>query len=86
MRIRLHPQPTHTHRPPPPRPGVRTTRAGATVLHGVLALIKMAEAAVHMNRALGGHFTSKRLSYAPPRPDQIEEIRRYCGDVYPTVR
>lgn len=66
--------------------GVRTTRAGATVLHGVLSLIKMAEAAVRMNRALGGHFTSKRLAYAPPRPDQIEEIRRYCGDVYPTVR
>lgn len=66
--------------------GLRQTRAGATVLNGVLALVKMAEAAVRMNRALGGHFTSKRLAYAPPKPDQIEEIRRYCGDVYPTVR
>ncbi len=65
--------------------GVTRTRKGATVLNGVLSLVKMAEAAVRMDRLLGGAFTSKRLTAAPPGPDQIAEIRRFCGDVYPTV-
>lgn len=65
--------------------GVTRTRRGATVLNGVLSLVTMAEAAVRMNRQLGGAFTSKRLTAAPPAANQIAEIRRYCGDVYPTV-
>ena len=43
-------------------------------------------AAVKMNRIMGGRFTSKRLQYAPPGRDQIDEIRKYYGDVYPTVK
>jgi hypothetical protein len=35
---------------------------------------------------MGGTFTSKRLHYAPPASDQIAEIRKYYGDVYPSVR
>jgi len=65
--------------------GVTRTRAGATVLNGVLSLVKMAEAAVRMDRHLKGAFTSKRLTAAPPGADQIAEIRRWCGDVYPTL-
>jgi hypothetical protein len=34
---------------------------------------------------MGGKFLSKRLYYAPPGTDQIDEIRKYYGDVYPTV-
>ena len=45
----------------------------------------MGEAAVKMNRIMGGTFLSKRLYYAPPGTDQIDEIRKYYGDVYPTV-
>jgi hypothetical protein len=45
----------------------------------------MGEAAVKMNRIMGGKFLSKRLYYAPPGTDQIDEIRKYYGDVYPTV-
>ena len=49
------------------------------------ALVKTAEAVVKINRIMGGTFTSKRLYYAPPAADQIEEIRKYYGDVYPSV-
>jgi len=48
--------------------------------------VKMGEAAVKINRIMGGKFLSKRLYYAPPGPDQIDEIRKYYGDVYPTVK
>jgi hypothetical protein len=52
---------------------------------GVLALVKTAEAVVKLNRTMGGGFLSKRLYYAPPMPDQIDEIRKYYGNIYPTV-
>ncbi|MBI2293479.1 MAG: hypothetical protein HYU73_24755, partial [Betaproteobacteria bacterium] len=42
--------------------------------------------AVKLDRIMGGKFTSKRLAYAPPGRDQIDEIRKYYGDVYPTVK
>jgi hypothetical protein len=43
--------------------------------------------AVRLNRLMGGGFTSKRLCYAPPPPDQIEELRAHYGAaIYPTVR
>jgi hypothetical protein len=34
---------------------------------------------------MGGKFLSKRLYYAPPSTDQIDEIRKYYGNIYPTV-
>ena len=40
---------------------------------------------VKINRIMGGKFPSKRLYYAPPSPDQIDEIRKYYGNIYPTV-
>jgi allantoin racemase len=53
------------------------------VLGGITALIKMAEAAVRMRGLAGGCWTSKRSMYAPPPPSQIDEMRRFYGDVYP---
>jgi hypothetical protein len=34
---------------------------------------------------MGGGFPSQRLHYAPPASDQIDEIRKYYGNVYPSV-
>ncbi len=66
--------------------GVYTTPSGAPILNGITTLIKMGEMAVKLDRIMGGTFTSKRLQYAPPTPDQIEEIREYYGaGIYPTV-
>ena len=56
------------------------------ILNGITALVKMGEMAVKLDRIMGGRFASKRLQYAPPGPDQIDEIRKYYGDVYPTVK
>ena len=58
---------------------------GAPVLNGIISLLKSSEAAVRLNRLMGGRYVSKRLSYAPPTPEQIAEVRRHYGDVYPTV-
>jgi len=67
--------------------GIHRTPKGASVLNGILALVKMGEAAARMNRAMGGAFTSKRLQYRPPEPAQIAEIRKWSGaGVYPTVK
>jgi allantoin racemase len=42
--------------------------------------------AVKMSRIMGGRFTSKKCSYAPPPPDQIETFRKFYGaEIYPTV-
>lgn len=58
----------------------------APVVNGLIALVKMAELAVDM-RALTGHFTSKRLTYAPPTGTLLDDIRRAYGeDVYPGAR
>jgi allantoin racemase len=65
--------------------GIHSAAKGAPILNGVSALIKMGEMAVKMSRIRGGTFISKRLQYAPPSSDQIDEIRKYYGDVYPTV-
>ena len=49
--------------------------------------MKLGETAVRMNRLMGGGFTSKRLCYAPPPPEQIEELRAHYGAaIYPTVQ
>ncbi|WP_203074021.1 aspartate/glutamate racemase family protein [Falsiroseomonas ponticola] len=65
--------------------GIHDAGRGAPILNGITSLIKMGEMAVRMNRLMGGRFTSKRLAYAPPGEDQIAEIRKHYGAVYPTV-
>jgi allantoin racemase len=65
--------------------GVPEAGRGTPILNGITALVKTAEAVVKINRIMGGTFTSKRLHYAPPTGDQIDEIRKYYGDVYPSV-
>jgi allantoin racemase len=58
----------------------------APVVNGLIALVKIGELAVNM-RTLTGHFTSKRLSYAPPSGKLLDDIRRaYGDDVYPGAR
>jgi hypothetical protein len=66
--------------------GVHEAGRGTPILNGITALVKTAEAVVRLNRIMGGRFTSKRLHYAPPTADQIDEIRKYYGDVYPSVK
>jgi len=66
--------------------GVHEAGRGIPILNGIAALVKTAEAVVKINRIMGGTFTSKRLHYAPPTGDQIAEIRKYYGDVYPSVK
>ncbi len=66
--------------------GVHQAAKNTPILNGIVSLVKMGEAAVKMNRLMGGKFLSKRLYYAPPGTDQIDEIRKYYGDVYPTVQ
>jgi allantoin racemase len=65
--------------------GVHHAGRGAPILNGITSLVKMGEMAVRMNRLMQGNFVSKRLAYAPPGAEQIEEIRKHYGSVYPTV-
>jgi allantoin racemase len=66
---------------------VHQTEDGAPILNGITNLVKLGEAAVKLNRIMGGRFTSKRCAYAPPPPDQIETFRKFYGaDIYPTVK
>ena len=59
---------------------------GAPVVNGLLALVKFAELAASMKQ-LTGHFTSKRLTYAPPSGALLDDIRRIYGShVYPGTR
>jgi allantoin racemase len=58
----------------------------APIVNGLIALVKMGELAVNM-RKLTGHFTSKRLTYAPPSGVLLDDIRRaYGNDIYPGAR
>lgn len=66
--------------------GVHEASRGTPILNGIVALVKMGEMAVRLNRIMDGRFTSKRLQYAPPPRDQIAEFRKYYGDVYPSVK
>ena len=67
--------------------GIHATETGVPILNGITNLVKLGEMAVRLNRLMGGGFTSKRLCYAPPPPDQIEELRAHYGaGIYPTVR
>jgi len=65
--------------------GIHQADRNTPILNGITALVKMAEAVVKINRIMGGKFPSKRLYYAPPSTDQIDEIRKYYGNIYPTV-
>jgi Asp/Glu/hydantoin racemase len=65
--------------------GIHDAGRGTPILNGITALVKTGEAMVKLNRIMGGRFPSKRLHYAPPAPDQIDEIRKYYGNVYPSV-
>ena len=61
--------------------------AGMPILNGITNLVKLGEMAVKTNRLMGGRFTSKRCTYAPPPARQITEFRKYYGaDIYPTVK
>lgn len=55
---------------------------GTPILNGITALVKMGEMAVRLSRIMGGRFISKRLLYAAPGADQLDEIRKYYGDVF----
>jgi hypothetical protein len=56
---------------------------GAPVVNGLFALVKFGELAASM-RGLTGHFTSKRLTYAPPSGALLDDIRRIYGSrLYP---
>jgi len=65
--------------------GVHSVNGSVPVLNGVVALVKTAESVVRMRRLMGGNWTSKRATYAPPPVSQIDELRRAYGDVYPDI-
>lgn len=66
---------------------VFSTSKGVPILNGIVSLVKMGEMTVRLRRLMGGTFTSKRLLYAPPTADQIDELRHYYGaGIYPTVK
>ncbi|HEX3862201.1 MAG TPA: aspartate/glutamate racemase family protein [Stellaceae bacterium] len=55
----------------------------APVVNGMIALVKIGELAASL-RQLTGHFTSKRLTYAPPAGALLADIRRVYGNhIYP---
>lgn len=58
---------------------------GVPILDGTVALVKMAETAVKLQK-ISGNFVSKRLNYAPPRGAMLKEIRAvYGAHVYPGI-
>jgi allantoin racemase len=66
--------------------GIVEAGRGAPVLNGAVALLKAGEAAVKLNRLMDGRFTSRRGAYAQPPAEQIEELRRYYGPIFPGVK
>jgi Asp/Glu/hydantoin racemase len=58
---------------------------GAPVVNGLIALVKIGELAASL-RQLTGHFTSKRLTYAPPTGSLLDDVRRVYGrHIYPNA-
>lgn len=66
--------------------GITDAGGGAPVLNGSIALLKAGEAAVKLNRLMGGRFTSRRGAYAQPPAAQIEELRRHYGPIFPHIQ
>ncbi len=66
--------------------GVHETVKETPVLCGPMALVQAGQAAVKLARAMGGRYASRRGAYAMPPAAQIEELRRYYGPVYPSVK
>lgn len=66
--------------------GIHDAGRGTPILNGITALLTMGDAIARLNKLMDHRFVSKRLTNAPPGEDQIDEIRKYYGDVYPTVR
>jgi allantoin racemase len=65
--------------------GITEAGRGAPVLNATVALLKAGETAVKLRRLMGGRFTSRRGAYAQPPADQIAELRRAYGPVFPAV-
>jgi allantoin racemase len=60
---------------------------GLPILNGITALVKAGEMAVGLSRVMGGRFASRVRTYAPPPPDQIDELRKFYGPgIYPGVK
>ena len=66
--------------------GVHTVDGRVPIVNGVMVLIKMGEASVRLRSLMDGHWTSRRAMYAQPPLEQIEELRRFYGDIYPGLR
>ncbi|WP_372623938.1 aspartate/glutamate racemase family protein [Falsiroseomonas sp.] len=66
--------------------GVHETAKQTPILCGPLALVQAGQMAVKLSRLMGGRFASRRGAYAQPPSDQIAELRRYYGPVYPAVK
>ncbi|MGE0225163.1 MAG: aspartate/glutamate racemase family protein [Acetobacteraceae bacterium] len=67
--------------------GIHQTPEGAIILNGITNIVKLGETAVKMHRLMGGRFTSKTCTFAPPPPDQIGTFRKHYHDwIYPTVK
>jgi allantoin racemase len=59
---------------------------GAPVVNGLYALVKIGELTASL-KTLTGHFTSKRMTYAPPSGTLLDDIRRtYGSHIYPEAR
>ena len=61
------------------RAGLHSTNGGAVILDGIAALVYGCQAAVSLRQAMGGHYTSRSLSYAPPATAELPAIRRHYG-------
>jgi allantoin racemase len=66
--------------------GIHTIDGRAPIVNGVTVLIKIGETAVKLRRLMGGHWTSRRAMFAQPPLGQIDELRRFYGDVYPGLK
>jgi allantoin racemase len=66
--------------------GIHETVRETPVLCGPMALVQAGQAAVRLQRLMGGRYASRRGAYAQPPAAQIEELRRYYGPVYPAVK
>ncbi|HEV7265959.1 MAG TPA: aspartate/glutamate racemase family protein [Falsiroseomonas sp.] len=66
--------------------GIHEAGRGTPVLCGPMALVQAAQSAVKLRGLMGGQYASRRGAYAQPPANQISELRRYYGPVYPGVR